>query len=264
MKKNMTPQILDMQTKTQLKKWYDEFHIFMQIPNKLPDFNVNIFDSTNLKQKISVFFSMTLPRTKVDKPMFNIERHALLVEQENMKSTVFHEFTHIYDNKMLIQDFDDDKRPMLLSLYTEYHAVQNQMKAAMGFNLFSDNNYFNENTPVLIGVKRDTKTVRAYLDFMTKDYINTLNNFYAGSKNNTKMDILRFGIYYISICDFFERYCSDSIAAYIDKAYFDNRFGNQFKSLCDEIRTTNLSLNSFVRQIQYANEISGVIDAQMN
>lgn len=99
--------------------YYKSFKTFICC-NELPDFTIQYVDSR--KDKSIKYKAQILPYQNPILLRINI---AYLNEKdETFKTTLVHEFTHMYDYYMQSKKYDNNFLKRNLMLYTEYHAVQ--------------------------------------------------------------------------------------------------------------------------------------------
>lgn len=84
------------------------------------------------------------------------------------ESKLYHEFTHILDAITLFKNYNESKRNILLSIYSEYHASQIELICAIGFKTFCHDKRI-DLSKTLIPYKNTTSSVE-------KEYLRPLND----------------------------------------------------------------------------------------
>lgn len=229
-----------MSSVVEIKHYKKEFEKFMKIDN-MPDFKIKVYYSTGCN--LSVSFSE-------DIPTLNIPHEYMKKLKSNAKPGLFHEFTHILDNRILLSDIIADDKEQLLKWYTEYHATEIQMKAALRFDFFDSEYEFKKSTLVYDWFKQ--KTVEEDILRNANEYKITVQS----CKENGKIyDVILHSIYYISKINFWNKYCKDDISNIIDKEIIINILGK------DNFNNLNYLLqNPSLNKIRYFQTIKTLTD----
>lgn len=118
-----------------IRKVVDPYKEFMHIAD-FPNFEIKFVINPKIKMKV----------LNDKKPMvLLVDLIHLLNKESDYISTLFHEFTHMYDNSTLLLDKEEKYRKSALNLYTEYHASYIQALYLLGVSDISNANKFEVN-----------------------------------------------------------------------------------------------------------------------
>lgn len=223
---NKNELILLKQTEFEIKKYYKEYEKFMNIPFNMPQFQIkyrkaskNIF--ANVKEIDSKFVLTVDP---------------ILCKTPFAKFTLYHEFTHIYDN-LVMYDFGIHQS-YIYHVFTEYHASQIEMMVRL--NLITpfgtiDNNINHKSIfEGLISEKNDFQKRVSILNLsVTNDFSKAIDWF----------------CYYIGKVNIFVYYFNEYNVSLLDLTEFVNTFGNEIVSLQKilfQADTSNISIEDII------------------
>ena len=223
---------LKQKTITKVKEYIPEYKAFMGI-NYFPKFDIIPFSN---KQNMHVNFEKSIPE------LFINETYTSILKSKS-KPGIFHEFTHILDNKTLLPDLENKEKEPLIKTYSEYHAVQVQMKASLKFYNYQTEYYFSKDTKVNDWF--DNKTVKEDVIYKTNDFVKTIQTLI--SRENCTYGILLHSIYYLSKIDFWNTYCKDDLSQYIAYDFLEILYKNVFKSYQFLLQNCNCSIKDFER-----------------
>lgn len=249
---NINIAMLQLMTTKQLKKWYQEYQCFMDEEN-LPDFFVKLNDDYASSTEASIF----PPINKNDSFIFKIKKSLIKIKGDNAKATAFHEFTHIFDDCMLLQECDIRTRVILTKLYSEYHAIQIQLMCACQFDKNGQHKPLSASDIVRDNIY--SRPINDYLEFITADYKATIADRTKSSHIDC-FDILLHTIYYMSSIEFFKNYCIFNIHSYIDENYCMELCGKELIELISQYKNTDFTLSSF----EIMNELDVLIAKNIN
>jgi hypothetical protein len=199
--------------KTQIDKAYIEYQQFMKTSN-MPKYK---FIYSNQK-------GTTIAEARYENNMYNliIADTMYTTYKAGAKGTLFHEFTHIYDEEQLTNVYgfshNDRNTPYV---YKELHAEQVKSLFLLGCKTLDDIENVNpENKKFLY--KQNLYTIYEYLLEYKTELINNIAMIEAAKKTNTKIDMYEFNIilnrifYYIGTASVYLKYCNDSVYNELD------------------------------------------------
>jgi hypothetical protein len=197
-------------TKTQVDKAYIEYQQFMKTSN-MPKYK---FIYSNQK-------GTTIAETRYENNMYNliIADTVRTTYKAGAQGTLFHEFTHIYDEEQLANAYgfshDDRNTPYV---YKELHAEQVKSLFLLGCKTIDDIENVNpENKQFLY--KQNLYTIYEYLLEYKIELINNITMIETAKETNTKINMCEFNniinriFYYIGTASVYLKYC--------DKLAFD-------------------------------------------
>lgn len=223
---------LKQKTILKVKEYVSEYMSFMNITN-FPEFDIVPYSNN---QGMHVNFENNIPELFID------ERYTSILKAKS-KPGIFHEFTHILDNKILLSDLDKKEKKPLIKTYTEYHAVQVQMKTSLKFYNYQTEYYFSKDTKVHDWF--DNKTVKEDVIYKTNDFIKTIQTLIKC--DNHTYEILLHSIYYLSKIDFWNTYCKDDLSKYIAYDFLEILYKNVFESYQFLLQNCDCNIKDFER-----------------
>ena len=242
----MNSAMIKMSINNELQKLYKEYMIFIG-KDDLPAFSTELFNAYNNPTSAEAFMSF-----KNNKYIFNIEQHKFMLFPDTVKSLAFHEFTHIWDDCIFLQELAYNERKKLTHWFTEYHAVQIDMMCACGFDNISSAKILDDNTMIF----RDNhpKILKEYIDFSYKGFIITIDNYMKnGCSPKDAVYTVLHTVYHQSQCDFFKKYY---------KPFEYDKYQNACKIICGEsfielIKSiTDEDITKDIKYFQYHDELS--------
>lgn len=210
-------------------QYYVDYQKFMCISN-MPEFGL-IYHRLNPLDKAEEYY-------QCDMYMLNVYNGAY---GSKLKATLFHEFTHIYDDELFVKKFcisnsDNTKRKKWV--YKEIHAEQIRMLYMLGCTTINDIPQINHNT-ILKGL--GSKKISFY-DYCI-EYRNELNNridiMKALQNGVLKMNLkqccqdINYILYYIGIISIYKKYCTYDIENVMDLSYVANYLGQGINRLVE-------------------------------
>ena len=190
----------DMTKKTVmgLRKTYCEFMVIDSIP---------FFDVRTFKNNSSV--QAFVNYSKDNTPILNLKYDFIPMLKDNATPVVYHEFTHILDNDILLPKLDLKSKTPFIKMYSEYHAIQVQMKSAVHFAKYNDNQKITLDDKTYDWFKN--KTVQEDIIFKTKDCIATIQDILNKKQDGYVFNLLLHCTYYLSMYDFWKNNCKNDI-----------------------------------------------------
>lgn len=224
---------------------------FMNI-EKLPDYETNVFKNNNSTHTYVEFGE--------NKPILNIHSDYFPLLKSNATPVIFHELTHILDNSILLPELAIDKRHILTSMYSEYHAVQVQMKSSLHFETFDTDYKFKLETKVHDWF--DNKNVKEDIVYKTNDFIATIRSILNNKREIYTYYLVLHCVYYQSMCDFWKNYCQSDITNMLKDNVFKTFFGTEYeifhhmlKNIKDrDVNYFNLLYSSQIKMVEYFGE----------
>ncbi len=223
---------LKQKTIKKVKEYVLEYKTFMNI-KEFPEFNIIPFSDN---QNMHVSFENNIPELFINETYISVLK-------TKSKCGIFHELTHILDNKNLLPCLDKKEKEPLIKSYSEYHATQVQMKTSLKFYNYQTNYYFTKDTKVNDWF--DNKTVKEDVIYKTRDFVKTIQVLIL--QNNNAYNIWLHSIYYLSQIDFWNTYCKDNLSQYIAYDFLDILFKNVFKSYIFLLKNCNCNIKDFER-----------------
>lgn len=219
---NKNELILLKQTEVAINKYYKEYIKFMNISFDMPFFQIKFNQATR-----DVFAN-----TKEINGKFIITVDPLLSKTPFIKTTLYHEFTHIYDH--VIMERFGIHETYIYHVFTEYHASQIEMMAQLNLSTqygIIDNNIDHKSIcNKLLNEKNDfAKRVSSLNLFTTKGFSKAVDGF----------------CYYIGKTNVFLHYFSEYNYILLDLNEFVNTFGDEIVTLQKTLfqsDTTNISV----------------------
>ena len=187
-----------------------------------PEFKINTFDS---KDSRSAFITYS----KDDVPILNIKDNYISSLKDNATPIIFHEFTHIFDDYILLPELSFKEKSSLISIYSEYHAIQVQMKSSLHYAKYDSDYKFRFETKVHDWF--DNKNVKEDIEFKTKDFISTIKYIFDQKETGYTYALVLHCIYYQSMCDFWKNNCKDDVTNLIKEDIPIKLFGSEFDLL---------------------------------
>ena len=225
---------------TEIKYYQKEYEKFMKI-EYMPEFKIQTYKSQNCNLNVTFY---------EDVPIINIPYNYIKLLKSNSKPAIFHECTHILDNHNLLQNMNPEEKEILLKWYTEYHATEVQMKAALRFEYFNSSYMFSKSSLVHDWFKN--KTVEEDVLFKTNDYKTTIRSLI---KSKDIYGIILHTIYYISQLNFWRQYCKDDVGDIADEKFVNKLIGK------DSLRNLNCLFQSpTLNDVRYFNTIKMLTD----
>lgn len=236
------------------------------IKRKLSELNVKYCDFINIEKlpnyKINIFKNNNTTHTYVDfrenEPVLNIHRDYFPLLKSNAAPIIFHEFTHILDNSKLLPELATDKRHILTCMYSEYHAVQVQMKNSLHFETFDADYKFKLETKVHDWF--DNKNVKEDIVYKTNDFIATIKSIINNKNELYTYNLVLHCVYYQSMCDFWKEYCQTDITNMLkDNDIFKILFGTEYEMFHHMLKNIkerdmnyfNLLYSSQIKMVEY-------------
>ena len=158
-----------------------------------------------------------------------------------LKATLFHEFTHIYDDELFIKkhcvgNSDNNKRKKWV--YKEIHAEQIKTLYMLGCDTISDIPQIDHNT-ILRGMGNKKITFHDYC-IEYKNELNKIIDIMKALQNGVlKMSLkqcsqdINYILYYIGIASIYNRHCTYDIDNILDLSYIADYLGDGVKRLLD-------------------------------
>ena len=147
--------------------------------------------------------------------------------KSNAEPIIYHELTHIYHTSYLLPSKSREEKNSLIRMYSEYYAVQAQMKKSLHYYKYDSIYYFNLKTKTHDWFK--DRNVLDDIKYKTNDYIQKILNLLNRKPSQYVYYILLHTIYYISMCDFWNVYCKEDIDSFIVKDIPTLLFGNELE-----------------------------------
>ncbi|WP_395546694.1 MULTISPECIES: hypothetical protein [unclassified Lacrimispora] len=158
-----------------INKEIGEYKRFIKDDN-LPSFNMIFSHNTNEKPNYSMKVDM------YKRPSNLYINSAFMIDKNfNYRSTLFHEFTHLWDSENLLLDKDPKVKSSSLCFFTEFHASHIQSLYIMGCN--SIDNYENANLNNLFNTTNSNiKLIEEYQHKynstkLIEDYFGLINSY---------------------------------------------------------------------------------------
>lgn len=187
--------------------------------NNMPSFKIKTF---NNKSSATSFIS----RSKNGIQILNIQDNYVPILKNNAIPVIYHEFTHIVDNEMLLPELDYKTKEPYIKMYSEYHAIQVQMRTSLHFESYNELKKISLEDETFDWFK--PRNVQQDIDFKTNDFISTINHILDKKQNNYVYYLMLHCVYYQSMCDFWKDYCSDNIINLLREDVFKTLFGSEF------------------------------------
>lgn len=223
---NKNELILQKQSEVTIHKYYKKYIQFMNIPFKMPEFQIKYKNITrnvfaNIKEKDGEFILTVDP---------------FLCKTKFAKPTLYHEFTHIYDH--IIMNQLGIQQEYVYHVYTEYHASQIQMFAKLNavtqFGTVDNNINHKSICDKLLSDKTDfSKRVSLLNLFTTKGFSKAVDLF----------------CYYVGKVNVFLHYFSEYDNILLDLHEFINIFGDNIipiQKALFQSDTTNISIDDII------------------
>lgn len=223
---NKNELILLKQTEVIINKYYKEYIKFMDISFDMPVLQINFKQATK-----DVFAN-----TKEVNGKIILTVDPLLGKTPFIKTTLYHEFTHIYDHAVMEQF--GIYQPYIYHVFTEYHASQIQMMADL--NLITPFGIYNK--------KIDHKSVFEKLLNEKEDFQKRVSLLNLTITNDFSKAIDWF-CYYIGKVNIFVYYFNEYNVSLLDLTEFVNTFGDEIVSLQKTLfqaDTRNISVEDIV------------------
>lgn len=212
------------------QKYYAEYQIFMQTSN-MPEFGL-IYHRFNP-------IGCATENYKFDMYILNLNNGAY---NDGLKGTLYHEFTHIYDDEWFakkhhINNNDSTKRKKWV--YKEIHAEQIRTLYMLGASV---NNNVTEITydRIMLGMGRKRISFHDYCIEHKETLISSINFMKAIKKNgkikinisfcNKLVDCI---LYYIGIVSVYKKHCTYDIDNILDLSYIADYLGDGIKRLLE-------------------------------
>lgn len=240
--RNMNPAQYQLSITQKVYKYLNEYKTFVD--------NENI---PRPKVELSKYLSGDEAQITYKKPNYILKLLDKLfeVKSKTIKSTLFHEFTHILDYIEAPHNLSFDERRRILHAYTEYHAVQIEMKCACGFNKNNENKQLDRNIIVYDGF--EPQNIIDYLKNYEIDYIETVKSAIQDLDAQSLVSFWEHSIYYQSKIDFFNKFCDFDIKQIIDVDIVYQICGNYFQKLILSINSDKLSYENLLNQEELLN-----------
>ena len=175
---NKNELILLKRTEITINKYYKEYIEFMNISFNMPSLQIKFKKATR----------ESFANVKENNNQYILSVDPLLCKTPFAKTTLYHEFTHIYDYIVLNQL--DIHQSYIYHVYTEYHASQIEMMGKLNaitlFGIINDNVNHKSICEQLLNEKSDFTKRVSLLDLSaTKDFSKAVDLFcyYIGKVN---------------------------------------------------------------------------------
>lgn len=156
-----------------IHKEAEEYKKFVGNDN-LPDFKIIYSHNTNEKPN----YSMRVDTYKRPSNLY-VNSGFMLNKNFNYKSTLFHEFTHLWDSENLLIELPLNKKSKTLSLFTEFHASYIESLHIMGCKSFE--NYENASKDML--KNKINNHIELIYEYQSKYNLTKLAEDYHGLMN---------------------------------------------------------------------------------
>lgn len=220
----------------------EEYFSFMNC-NGLPRFQIN-FDQKN--PRISM---MIIPKVKGEDYILKTNISFTEIMQNNARSLLFHEFTHIYDRELLLEECSWGEKGLLLGLYTEFHATIIQMKIAIGFQSESENTSFTSSAMI-----NDAFDEMSFLDYITRDWEDNFAFFKRWLEDGcpiSRIECLLDQTMYLSAKLFFAKRYGTTPFNYLGTFHFSDIFGDSYSKLLNIFESGIINKGTMFEALQY-------------
>lgn len=134
--KNITEQKLhqkglDAVKEKDVYQYYSEFQIFMKWENP-PDYKIEPIITNKYHAETK------MPSESGEPFIIEISPAVVAIQGDSYKATLYHEFTHIYDDSIIHQEVIQSGIPKTTTWYTEAHAIEIELMLLCGFESVSD------------------------------------------------------------------------------------------------------------------------------
>lgn len=158
---------------------------------------------------------------------------------DGLMAHYYHEFTHIYDDVTISSDFDLEIPS--IKLYTEFHAEQVELKAALGFTSEIEDRKvaLSETLKINVQLENVSKPLSLgdYLNYLTVDQKRLIPEWIEAYKqeriDNADAALLELfrsflnsSTYYLSTVHFARKYCTESVDELVDVNIYDSFMGS--------------------------------------
>ena len=126
--------------------------------DNLPDFKIVYSHNTNEKPT----YSMKVDTYKRPSNLY-VNSGFMIDKNFNYKSTLFHEFTHLWDSENLLKDIPLSEKHKLLFLFTEFHASYVQALLMMGAESIN-NTQMLESCKITNVINEDVDLIEEYVE----------------------------------------------------------------------------------------------------
>lgn len=221
---------------TEINKIQKEYISFMNVTN----FPKLVIKPINNKKRTSVSASVDYEKNSC---ILKVKSSLFWVTPDTVKSTIYHELTHVLDHTNLLQDIDYSEQKNIIWAFSEYHATYIQMMCACNFINVNDNKTIDEDTIVY-----DANTPKNVIDYLQHEqygFITTMKILFDDGLPDKIIMALRHYIYYQSTIDFFNIYCNFNIFQYIDKNLCNDIFNDFFTEFVRSLRKVNENFNKY-------------------
>lgn len=162
---------------------------------------------------------------------------------KKLKATLFHEFTHIYDDELFIKKHrigNTDIGNRRKYVYEEIHAEQVKILYMLGCKIITDISKIDHNT-MLLGIRNKMVTFHDYcieyrdelnakIDIMKS--LQNSNGIFSMSIEKCNQNI-NFILYYIGTISIYKKYCTYDIDNVMDVSYITDYLGQGIKRLVE-------------------------------
>lgn len=217
-------------------QYYTDYQRFMCISD-MPDFGL-IYHRLNPIDKAEEYYQCEMYMLNVYNGAYN----------DKLKATLFHEFTHIYDDELFIKkhcisNSDNNKRKKWV--YKEIHAEQIKTLYLLGNNTICDIPTIDHNT-IIRGMRNEKISFHDYC-IEYRDELNKIIDIMKSlQKGVFKMSLkqccqdVNYILYYIGIASIYNRYCRYDIDTVLDLSYVANYLGQGINRLLEIYCNNNI------------------------
>ncbi len=242
--RNMNPAQYQLLVTQKVYKFLEEYKLFIgnsNIPRPIVE--------------LSKYLSGNEAQITYKKPNYILKLLDKLFEAKpkTIKSTMYHEFTHILDYINAPQSLSFDEKRRILHAYSEYHAVHMEMKCACGFDNCDEVKKLDKNIIVYNGF--EPLNIIEYLKNYEKDFIETIKICIQDLDAQSLVSFWQHSIYYQSKIDFFDKYCDFDIKQIIDVNIVHQLCGDYFQKLILSINYDKFSYENLLKQEELLNNM---------
>lgn len=201
------------QWEQQIQKEYIRYQQFIKNTN-MPKIKIVFID--DLKNIPYAMETLTYKRPVV----LNVNIGYMVCGSQHCQSTLFHEFTHMWDSENLFKDKDTQERKSVLSLYTEYHASQIEFLRFMEFESVNHLKPVDPNDKFYEFDKE--KTVFEFYDERCQLLSESINSYKTDGSAKNYRAIIDSYMYVLGIKSIYEKYVGLIEFPSIDSIFHQN------------------------------------------